>query len=72
MSDELTDQDYAYIELIYLEYCEFSIRKEGKVILERNEWANSMLDIGNSFGSSTDFLKNLIRQYKMRKNSSLN
>ena len=71
MSDELTDQDYALIELMYLEYCEISIRK-GKVALERNEWANAMLDVGGILGNSTGFIKSLIRQYRMRKNSNLN
>ena len=71
MSDELTNEDYITMEQIYLEYCEFQTSR-GEPFKTRDEFGNSIMEMGDLSGNSNDFIKGLIRDYKMKKNCELN
>jgi hypothetical protein len=70
VSEELTNEDCVVIEQIYLEYCAFEM-SNGRNAPSRFEWSNSVLRVGDKLGDP-NFVKNLIKQYKMKNNCELN
>lgn len=71
MSDELTNEDCLVLEQIYLEYCKFQTAR-GEKFKTRVEFGTFIMETADLSGSRIGFIKDLIRDYKMKRNSELN